>query len=156
MGTEAECRIVRPGSGYEGKQGLSYGAGVSAESAGASGLCLHTLVVPPGGRGKAHLHEHHESAIYLVEGEGEMWWGEGLAHHDLVDAGDFVYIPAGVPHVPGNRSSSAPLRAVVARTDPNDQESVVLLPELDALAVRPVSRERSRGSRRPGRARPAS
>jgi uncharacterized RmlC-like cupin family protein len=46
MGTEAECRIVRPSGGYEGKQGLSYGAGVSAESAGASGLCLHTLVAP--------------------------------------------------------------------------------------------------------------
>ena len=146
MATEPTCRIIRPRDGYQGKQGLSYGSGVSAESAGASGLCLHTLVVPPGGRGKAHLHEHHESAIYVIEGEGEMWWGEGLTHHHLVDAGDFVYIPAGVPHLPGNRSTTVPMTAVVARTDPNEQESVVLLPELDALATPPVTPGRSAGS----------
>jgi uncharacterized RmlC-like cupin family protein len=133
MESTTPCRVVRAGQGYEGKQGLDYGAGVSAETAGSRRLCLHTLVIPPGGRGKAHLHEHHESAIYVIEGESEMWWGEGLAHHELIDAGDFVYIPAGVPHLPANRSSTAPMTAVIARTDPNEQESVVLLPELDGL-----------------------
>lgn len=34
------CRILRSGEGYEGRQGLSYAAGVSAESVGARGLCL--------------------------------------------------------------------------------------------------------------------
>jgi uncharacterized RmlC-like cupin family protein len=133
MDNTAGCRVVRPGQGYEGKQGLDYGAGISAESAGSRGLCLHTLVIPPGGRGHAHLHEHHESAIYVIEGEGEMWWGDDLVHHEVVSAGDFVYIPAGVPHLPANPSDSATLTAVVARTDPNEQESVVLLPELDGL-----------------------
>jgi uncharacterized RmlC-like cupin family protein len=133
------CRIIRPGSGYEGKQGLSYGTGVSAETAGSRALCLHTLVIPPGGRGQAHLHEHHESAIYVISGEAELWWGEGLAEHAEVHAGDFVYIPAGVPHLPANRSTTGPLTAVVARTDPNEQESVVLLPDLDG-AVRPPAR----------------
>jgi uncharacterized RmlC-like cupin family protein len=136
MDTTATCRIVRPGQGYAGKQGLDYGAGISAETAGSRGLCLHTLVIPPSGRGSAHLHEHHESAIYVVSGEGEMWWGEGLAQYAVVDAGDFVYIPAGVPHLPANRSDSTTLTAVIARTDPNEQESVVLLPELDRV-VRP-------------------
>jgi len=45
---------VRAGAGYEGVRGLSYSAGISAESAGARGLCLHTLVIPPGGRARAH------------------------------------------------------------------------------------------------------
>jgi uncharacterized RmlC-like cupin family protein len=130
--TTPACRVVRPGEGYTGKQGLDYGAGVSAESTGARGICLHTLVVPPGGRGTAHLHEHHESAVYVLEGESEMWWGDGLAHRDVVRSGDFVYIPAGVPHLPVNTGTTT-LRAVIARTDPNEQESVVLLPELDAL-----------------------
>jgi uncharacterized RmlC-like cupin family protein len=66
-----------------------------------------------------------------------MWWGEGLAEYERVGAGDFVYIPAGVPHLPANRSATQPLIAVVARTDPNEQESVVLLPELDGV-VRPA------------------
>ena len=60
-----------------------------------------------------------------------MWWGEGLTHHDVLWAGDFVYIPAGVPHLPGNPSATEQAVAVVARTDPNEQESVVLLPHLD-------------------------
>ena len=42
------------------------------------------------------------------------------------------YIPAGVPHLPTNLSDK-PASAVITRTDPNEQESVVLLPELDAL-----------------------
>jgi uncharacterized RmlC-like cupin family protein len=133
MDSTAECRVVRAGQGYEGKQALAYGSGISAESAGARGLCLHTLVIPPGGRGKAHLHEDHESAIYVIEGESEMWWGDGLAHHEIARAGDFVYIPAGVPHLPANRSDTVTMTAVIARTDPNEQESVVLLPELDGL-----------------------
>ena len=97
MESTAECRVVRAGHGYEGKQGVGYGAGISAESAGSHRLCLHTVVIPPGGRGAAHLHETHESAIYVISGEAEMWWGEGLAHHDRVGAGDFVYIPPGYP-----------------------------------------------------------
>jgi uncharacterized RmlC-like cupin family protein len=50
-----------------------------------------------------------------------------------VAAGEFIYIPAGVPHLPVNPSRTEPVTAVIARTDPNEQESVVLLPELDAL-----------------------
>ena len=96
MDSAAECRVVRAGQSYEGKQALAYGGGISAESAGSRGPCLHTSVIPPHGRGKAHLHEDHDSATYVIEGAGEMWWGEGLAHHEVVEAGDFVYIPAGV------------------------------------------------------------
>jgi uncharacterized RmlC-like cupin family protein len=77
MESTAQCRVIRPGQGYEGKQGLGYGTGVSAETAGASGLCLHTLVIPPGGRGKAHLHEHHESAIYLTRASARCGGARG-------------------------------------------------------------------------------
>jgi uncharacterized RmlC-like cupin family protein len=132
--TAPGCRIVRGGAVSAGKQGITYTGGISAETTGAHGLCLHSLVLPPGARGQAHMHEQHESAIYVISGEAEMWWGERLAHHELIEAGDFVYIPAGVAHLPGNRSATEVLTAVVARTDPNEQESVVLLPELDSLA----------------------
>lgn len=64
------CRIIRPGGGQEGKQGLEYFAGA--------------------------------------------------------------------PHLPVNTGTTE-LRAVIARTDPNEQESVVLLPDLDAVPGRPAS-----------------
>ena len=60
-----------------------------------------------------------------------MWYGERLENHMVTRAGDFVYIPADTPHLPYNRSQTEPAVAVVARTDPNEQESVVMLPELD-------------------------
>jgi uncharacterized RmlC-like cupin family protein len=122
---------VRPGETYAGKQGLTYFQGISAESAGSRGLCLHRLTIPPGGRAKAHLHEAHESAIVVLSGEADFWWGEGLERHEVCRPGDYVYIPAGVPHLPANRSRTEPCEAIVARTDPNEQESVVLRPDLD-------------------------
>ena len=38
-----------------------------------------------------------------MSGRCEFWWGEGLAYRDEVGPGDFVHIPAGVPHLPINR-----------------------------------------------------
>jgi uncharacterized RmlC-like cupin family protein len=134
MGEQAPAvRVVRPGQDYQGQQGLTVFAGVSAQTTGSTGLCLHRLVIPPGGRARAHRHAGHESAIYLLDGEVRVFWGEHLEHSDEMRAGDFLYIPAGVPHVPVNASRSREATALVARTDPNEQESVVLLPHLDAL-----------------------
>ncbi len=49
-------------------------------------------------------------------------------------AGDYLYIPADCPHVPVN-SGSVEAFAVLARTDPNEQESVVLRPDLEAIVA---------------------
>lgn len=124
------CQVIRPASTYAGKQGFDYFVGISAESVGSQGICMHLLTIPPGGRAKAHLHEHHETAIYVISGEVETWYGEGLGEHLTVRAGEYLYIPAGMPHLPIN-TSSEPATAVLARTDPNEQESVVLLPDLE-------------------------
>lgn len=126
------CRIVRPDSTFAGKQGLTYAEGISAESVGSKAICMHVLTMPPGARAKAHLHENHETAIYMLAGEADTWYGARLEHHVVLKAGELMHIPAGVPHLPANRGN-VPAVAVIARTDPNEQESVVLLPELDAL-----------------------
>ena len=130
-GDGPRCRVVGPGEEYVGRQGTSFVPGVSAETVGAGGICLHLSVIPPGGRARAHLHAHHETAIYVLDGEVDTWFGEQLDECVIAGPGDFIYIPAGMPHLPVNRSATRPLRVVLARTDPNDQESVVLLPELD-------------------------
>ena len=66
------------------------------------------LTIPPGGRAKAHKHEAHETAIYVLSGEGAMYYGDRLESHLVSRAGDFVYIPANVPHLPYNASSTEP------------------------------------------------
>ena len=126
------CKVVRTDGSYSGKQGLSYSAGIAAETVGSKGLCMHIDTIPPGARAKAHLHEAHETAVYILSGETRTWYGERLEHFADMTAGDMMYIPAGVPHLPVNLSDQA-CTAIIARTDPNEQESVVLLPELDAL-----------------------
>lgn len=127
------CRLVRAGQTYTGKQGLLYSVGISAETAGARGIHLQFVTIPPGGRAKAHKHEGHETAIYAVSGESGCWYGERLESHAVVRQGDFFYIPANVPHLPYNPSTTENCVALIARTDPNEQESVVLLPELDGI-----------------------
>ena len=94
---------------------------------------MQLLTVPPGARAKAHKHERHETAIHVLSGEVGLWYGERLEQHMVTRAGDFVYIPADMPHLPYNMSTTEPAVAVIARTDPNEQESVVLLPELDGI-----------------------
>ena len=109
---------------------MSYFSGIAAETVGSSAICMHLLEMPPGTRAKAHYHENHETAIFMLEGVAEMVYGTDLKQRLRVEAGDFLYIPAGVPHLPYN-PGSAMARAVLARTDPNEQESVVLCPELE-------------------------
>jgi uncharacterized RmlC-like cupin family protein len=130
--TENLGGVVRGGELYRGKQGLDYTPGVSAETVGSRALWLGSVTLPPaGGRTKAHIHEQHESAFYMISGEEvEVYTGEQLEHRDVAHAGDYLYFPAGVPHVVVNRSE-APAVFVGARTDPNEQESVVMRPELD-------------------------
>lgn len=123
-----DCKLIRGGAGFHGKQGLDYFSGVSAESAGSKGICMHLLVMPPGAKARPHYHEARETAIFMLEGVSEMRYGPKLECHMRVEAGDFVYIPAGIPHQPYN-PSDRPARAIIARTDPNEQESVVLLDE---------------------------
>jgi uncharacterized RmlC-like cupin family protein len=134
------CRLVRAGDAFLGKQGLLYAPGISAETAGAKGIHLQFVTLPPGARARAHKHASHETAIYVLSGVSGMWFGQNLEQHMEVKAGDFLYIPADMPHLPYNPSSTENCVALIARTDPNEQESVVLLPELerDDLANGPL------------------
>ncbi len=131
-GRPRDCKVVVSGDPFVGKQGFTYAPAISAETVGATGIHMQLLTIPPGGRAKAHKHEGHETAIYAISGTSGMYYGPQLEHHMTIRAGEFLYIPADMPHLPYNTSQTEPAVAVIARTDPNEQESVVLLPELEA------------------------
>ncbi len=126
------CQKMRPAGTFAGKQGFNYFEGISKETTGSTGICMHLLTIPPGGRAKAHKHATHETAIYVLSGETVMFWGHRLENRMVVSEGEILYIPADMPHLPMNLTAH-PASAVIARTDPHEQESVVLLPELEAL-----------------------
>jgi uncharacterized RmlC-like cupin family protein len=124
-------RVVRPGQTYMGKQGFTYGAGVSAETTGAQHLCMSVLPMPDGARAKVHYHRGIETIAYLLEGECAVYHGDQVEHRAIVYAGDQMYLPADVPHAPCNESG-APCTWLVVHSSGSDQDGIVLLPELDA------------------------
>ena len=106
------------------RQQLPNFVGVSAATAGARGISMNMVIIPPGGAAEPHLHRGYETAIYLLQGRVETRYGEGLRRSVIHEAGDFIFIPADVPHQPVNLSATEPAHALVARNDPNEQESV--------------------------------
>lgn len=110
------------------KQKLPIFPGISDKTAGATGISLTKVVIPPGASAKAHVHKGYESAIYLIQGRVETLYGEGLKKSVVNEAGDFIFIPADVPHQPRNLSESEPAIAIVARNAADEQEHVVDYP----------------------------
>lgn len=126
------CRVIPSGPGYVGQQGFTYLTGLTGATVGARGLCMTVLTLPDGARAKTHLHQGIETGAYIIEGEAEMYFGERLEQLLKARAGEYVYIPADMPHLVLNRSG-APCVALVAHSAADDQAGIVLLPHLDAI-----------------------
>ena len=126
------CKVVPSGDAYVGQQGFTYLAGLTGATVGSRGISMTIVTLPDGARAKTHLHREIETAVYVIEGEAEMHFGDGLRELVRARAGEYVYIPADMPHLVVNRSG-APCRALVAHTAADDQAGIVLLPELDGL-----------------------
>ena len=116
---------VRPEREGLTRQRLPYFRGISGATAGSTGLSMHLVVIPPGAKSEPHSHRGYETAIYVLEGRVQTRFGPRLEHTLVNEAGDFLYIPAGVPHQAINLSATEPARAIVARNDPAEQDNVV-------------------------------
>ncbi|MCB8953670.1 MAG: cupin domain-containing protein [Ardenticatenales bacterium] len=125
LNSSAEIVTVRPEATTMTRQQLPNFVGISEATAGARHLSMNLVVIPPGGAAQPHVHRGYETAIYLLRGRVETRYGPGLKRSIINEAGDFIFIPADVPHQPVNLSDTEPAHALVARNDPNEQESVV-------------------------------
>jgi uncharacterized RmlC-like cupin family protein len=123
--------VVRGGAAYKSEQGSDYQPGVSAETVGSKVVFLGIVTLQPGARTRAHVHERHETALYLLSGSCELWTGPELERRDSVQSGDYIYIPANVLHVAVNRGAE-PALFMACRNEATAQESVVMFPEMDA------------------------
>jgi uncharacterized RmlC-like cupin family protein len=124
--SNAEIVTIRPTETIMTRQQLPNFVGISEATAGAKHLSMNLVIIPPGGAAQPHLHRGYETAIYLLSGRVETRYGLGLRNSVINEAGDFIFIPADVPHQPVNLSATEPAHAVVARSDPNEQENVVI------------------------------
>lgn len=121
----AEIITVRPAATTMTRQRLPYFVGISGATAGARGLSMNLVVIPPGACAEPHCHSGYETAIYMLRGRVETRYGPQLTKSVINEAGDFMFIPADVPHQPFNLSETEAALAIVARNDANEQESVV-------------------------------
>ncbi len=125
-GSPTKIVTVRSATETVTHQHLPYFVGISGATAGTKGLSMNLVVIPPGGHAEPHFHKDYETAIYLLKGRVKALYGRKLQQSMIIEAGDFLFVPPGVPHQPFNLSDTEPVQAIVARNDPNEQENVVL------------------------------
>lgn len=115
---------LRPDREVMTRQRLPYFVGISGQTVNASGLSMHLVVIPPGAHSEPHMHIGYETGIYVLEGKVCTRWGPALENEIISEAGDFLFVPPGVPHQAINLSTTEPARAVVARNHPAEQDLV--------------------------------
>ncbi len=117
--------VIRGGDALRGWNGIRYQVGLSEKNVAARRLSMNVAEIPPGGVAAAHIHVDFEVMLYVLEGRVRHLYGEGLTQTVDNQAGDFIFIEAGVPHEVHNLSDSEPVRAVVARSDASEWENIV-------------------------------
>jgi len=124
MNLDQDIVTVRPSETVSTIQQLPNYVGISGETAGSTGISMNIVVIPPSAKAEPHFHDGFETAIYLLKGNVQTFYGENLSKSVMNKEGDFIFIPNGVPHQPVNLSSTEAAIALVSRNDPNEQESV--------------------------------
>jgi len=127
----AELRVIRPedrapemASGPMLRQ-----AAISTGLVGANKIWVGFVELGPGMRSAVHHHGEAESAIYIISGQARFLTGDQLEVSLDAEPGDFVWVPPHVVHVEMNRSDTASIRMVAARST---QETLVFnLPATD-------------------------
>ena len=123
--------FVRPAAEQVGAQEIPTLLGVNGATTSARGISISLTMFEPGGHSNCHIHVDSESALYVLEGSAHFFFGEHLEHNQVVNKGDFIYVPPSCPHKGYNRSRTDPVTFVVARTDALEHEHVVVIPDED-------------------------
>ena len=62
-----QCKVIKGGEGFQGKQGLDYFSSVSAQSAKSDGICMHMVVLPPGAKAiLARTDPNEQESVALI------------------------------------------------------------------------------------------
>jgi uncharacterized RmlC-like cupin family protein len=123
-------RVVHPNefdSGTAQTQGSQRLAAIHAPAGIKSPMWGGIFVVQPGARTGIHHHGEQDTIVYVLEGAAYVRWGERGESNATVRAGDFLFVPAWLPHQEINPSKEEPFRWVVVRS--TSEPIVVNLPD---------------------------
>ena len=85
------------------------------------------FIVEPGARTGIHHHGKQETIAYVLEGDCLVRWGERGEFSATARGGDFVHVPAWLPHMEINQSADRRFAWVVVRS--TSEPIVVNLPD---------------------------
>lgn len=112
--------------------GMQRFAAISGSRTGSQHLWMGGNTMGPGQRSGDHHHGEADSGIYVVSGYPRfVFLVDDQEQHLDAGPGDFVYVPAWVPHREENPSPIELAVVVLARSTP--EEIVINLPDLWSL-----------------------
>jgi uncharacterized RmlC-like cupin family protein len=85
------------------------------------------FIVEPGAKTGIHHHGEQETIAYVLDGACLVRWGERGEFSATAKQGDFVHVPAWVPHAEINASRDRPFTWIVVRS--TSEPIVINLPE---------------------------
>ncbi len=119
MNSHPPVRVVSPAAFIEDTAqtpGSVRLAAISPDSGIDSALWGGLFEVMPGARTGIHHHGEQQTVAYVLQGVCEIRWGEQGEYAARAKAGDFIHVPAWLPHMEINPSASETLRWVVVRS----------------------------------------
>lgn len=119
MSESAAIHIVSPAefdAGTAQTPGSMRRAAVSPQLGIATALWGGLFEVEPGARTGIHHHGEQQTIAYVLSGICEVRWGAKGEYSASVKAGDFIHVPAFLPHMEINPSKLEPFRWVVVRS----------------------------------------
>lgn len=97
-------------------KGMNRQVAISGSRSGSQQLWAGTNHIRPGEITGAHHHGHLESVIYIISGHALRRWGDRLEYITKAGPGDFLLVPAWMPHQELNASKTEDLHCALVRS----------------------------------------
>ena len=98
---DLQVRLVTQDKLAAGEQSgaMSRATAIAGDTCGSTAIFTVLSRLAPGLRSSPHIHTNCESSIYVVAGRGRVLTGVHLNQELPIQAGDFLFVPPGAPHV---------------------------------------------------------
>ena len=93
---------TQPASTTTQTRGMERRPGIDGNTAGASKIWLGHVTCTPNTMGPPHHHGEAETAAYVLKGRIRVYFGEDFKESVEGGPGDFIFVPAHLPHIEGN------------------------------------------------------
>ena len=119
MGSSAAIHIVSPAefdSGTAQTPGSERRAAIAPTLGISSAIWGGLFEVEPGSRTGIHHHGEQETIAYVLRGDCYVRWGERGEFGASAHEGDFIHVPAWLPHMEINNSHERSFEWIVVRS----------------------------------------